>query len=90
MKKSAQFYLANLASDMARCVASLRNGDERQYQQSLQLAMDTLHHIDRDSHAHQEGLQLIKELKEIEATKDFHVFTERVNAIATQYSPLLQ
>ena len=72
MKKSAQFYFANLGADVVRCVVAAEAGDEGRYESSLERARRTLAHLHdtRRLEAYEEGVRMIQALEYARAVEE--------------------
>jgi hypothetical protein len=90
IEHDARFYFANLASDVLRCVGAATRGEESKYRDSFIRAQKTLGFL-RAAHrpeAYEEGLLLVRGLEFARAGGSLGIFSDYVNKLALEYTPL--
>lgn len=92
MKRDARFYFANLGVDVGRCVSALQKGDQERYSEHLKEAHRTLEflHSAPEKSAYQEGLLLLQGLEYAREDEALARFSDGLNDLIAEYSPLAQ
>ncbi len=88
IEKNAQFYFANLGSDVARCVAAALGGDSERYDTSLVRARATMSHLReiKSYTAFEEGLLLLRGLAFARKNGKLESFSDKLDALIMQTS----
>ncbi len=92
MKKDARFYFANLGVDVGRCVRALQKDDKERYDEHLKEAYRTLGFLrgEQKTGAYEEGLLLLQCLKCAREDDTLAKFSDDLNHLIAEYSPLVQ
>ncbi|MBI5469909.1 hypothetical protein HY968_01110 [Candidatus Kaiserbacteria bacterium] len=92
MIKDARFYFANFGVDVGRMVSAVEKGDREAYALCVEMMHRTLAYLRNagDPIMYEKGLQLLRDFEHAREDNALGKFSDDLNDLIAEYSPLAQ